>query len=194
MRLFIALELPDLVKRAAGEVIAGLKTAGADVKWVRPELMHVTLKFLGDVEPERAKAIGPALVEACRGAGPLELFPDGAGSFPARGRPKVVWLGLGGAREELVNLSQRVYSSMERIGFEPEARPFSPHLTLGRMRRGKKGAKGGPQGAAELKRELAGFIDYRGPDFTVGKVALIKSTLKPAGPVYDRLQDFELKG
>ena len=174
-----------------------LKTSGADVKWVRPELMHVTLKFLGEVDPERAQQIGPALEKACGGAPPLRLAVSGAGSFPARGRPKVLWLGLGGRMEELAKLSQRVYSNMEGLGFESEERPFSPHLTLGRLRQGKRGKKstgGAPSGAAELKRELAGLAGYRGPDFVVDRVGLIKSTLKPSGPVYERLLEIELKG
>ena len=194
MRLFIALELPDEVKQAAAKVMGRLKSSGADVKWIRPELMHVTLKFLGEVEPERAKAIGASLEEACGKTKPLALFMAGAGSFPARGKPKVVWLGLGGELEGLAKLSQRVYSSMEGLGFAPEDRPFSPHLTLGRMRRPEKGAKKGQDGAAELKRELAGLAGYRGPDFVVDRVGLIKSTLKPSGPVYEKLQAVKLKG
>ena len=106
----------------------------------------------------------------------------------------MVWLGLGGSVGELVKLSQRVYSSMDELGFEPEDRAFSPHLTLGRVRRAKKAHEEPVKGAAELKVELAGLAGYRGPEFVADRVALFKSTLKPAGPIHQRLKAFELKG
>jgi 2'-5' RNA ligase len=190
MRLFTALELPRAVKDAAGQVQAGLKSSGADVKWVGPQGMHLTLKFLGEVDETLLPGVTRALETACRGRAALELELRGCGAFPGRGRPQVVWLGLGGQVEELAALAGAVDAAMAALGFDPERRPFRAHLTLGRVRRRGKGRK--PPSSAPLSRALAGVADYRGPSFRAQRAALIKSTLTPRGAVYDPLRVIEL--
>lgn len=183
MRCFVALELPALVREAAGETLRELKRAGADVKWVRPENLHVTLKFLGEVDEARAPELGQAVQAACAGCPPLALGLGGAGAFPSPQRPQVVWLGLTGQVAELAALAARVEGAMEGLGFPPEGRPFQAHVTLGRLRRGKGGRPGPP--SAPLTHALLGLAGRKGPDFTAASVALLKSTLTPQGSIYD---------
>lgn len=182
MRLFIALDLPEQVRKAAAEIIARLKPYGADVKWVRPENLHVTLKFLGEVKPELVSEIGQALEGACVGQGPLELSLSEVGAFPKPSRPKVVWLSMAGQVDELAALAKRVEQARGPLGFEPEARAFKTHLTIGRLRRPRKG-KPRPS-PVELARELAAMDGPHGPEFIADTVALIKSDLRPTGPIY----------
>ena len=195
MRLFIALDLPQEVKRAAQAVQAELKPCGADVKWVAPANMHLTLKFLGEAEESLLPDIKQGLAGTCAECPALELGVSGCGAFPTKGKPSVVWLGLTGELERLQGLAAAIEAAMAGLGFEPEDRPFKPHLTLGRVRRprGKKSASAdaGP-GAMELKRTLAGLRAYKGPDFQANHVILMMSSLTPSGPIYKPLQTLEL--
>jgi 2'-5' RNA ligase len=185
MRTFIALELPPQAVAAAGSVAAELKKTGADVKWVRPENLHVTLKFLGEVDQDQIEPICRSLDRACQERRALRLSLNGCGAFPNRGRPQVVWLGLDGEVQEMSDLAQAVEQEMNRLGFAPEKRSFKPHLTLGRLRRGK--ARGKRPETAPLSRALAGRIDYTGPDFMAQNVTLMQSRLTPQGAIYDPL-------
>ncbi len=182
MRLFVALELPPEVKEAAARMQDRLKPSGAGVKWVRPEGMHLTLKFLGEVEDERLPGLPGALDRACRGRGALELELAGCGAFPGRGRPRVVWLGVAGQVGELAGLARALEESLARLGFAPEKRPFKAHLTLGRVRQGGRGRRA--PDTRELSRLLAGLGAWQGPSFRAGKLALMQSTLTPRGAIY----------
>lgn len=185
MRLFIALELPPDVCRAAAGLGGELRRSGADAKWVRPEAMHLTLKFLGETPPRLVEALSRGL-EGARGpcsALALELF--GCGAFPSPQRPRVVWAGVRGQVEELAGLAARIDETVGPLGFAPEARAYTPHLTLGRVRPKAKGLAG-------LKRELAGHIAWQGPKFTASRVGLIKSELAPAGARYHTLHHIVL--
>lgn len=195
MRSFIALDLPAEARQAAAQVTAGLKNCGADVKWVRPQAMHLTLKFLGEVDSGRVGELSRALERACEGFETLELELSGCGAFPGLARPQVIWVGLAGELDPLRRLAAAVEQQMQALGFAPERRPFKPHLTLGRVRRGRRGRKGGGGGGggmAELKRRLAGLASWRGPRFTAGKLALFQSTLTPQGAIYQVLHQIDL--
>lgn len=195
MRLFVALELPPDVRQAAGELARELKRSGADVKWVKPETMHLTLKFLGEVPDKEVPAVTGALERALAGREGLELALEGCGAFPSPKRPQVVWLGVAGQVEELKDLARAVESELARLGFPPERRSFKAHLTLGRLRRGRRGGGGGGGGGGgvvPLAREIAARAAYAGPAFRADWVALMKSTLTPAGPIYEPLAEFDL--
>jgi 2'-5' RNA ligase len=133
-----------------------------------------------------------ALDRACQGKPGLDLAIKGCGSFPPRKKPQVVWLGLDGQVERLKDLAAVIEGEMELLGFPPERRSFKAHLTLGRLRRGPK--RGGRPGGstASLARAIASSADYSGPAFRAGNVVLMKSTLTPAGPVYEPLAEFRL--
>lgn len=193
MRLFVALELPPEARQAAGEVARELKSSGADVKWVKLEAMHLTLKFLGETPDSRAPEIANALAEACAGKAGLDLGLKGCGAFPGGKKPQVVWLGLAGQVGGLKYLAGAIEAKMEYLGFPPERRSFQAHLTLGRLRRGHK--RGGQPGASTvpLARAIAALQEYQGPAFRADKVVLMKSTLTPAGPLYEPLAEFTLQ-
>lgn len=177
--------MPPPVKEHAAEVIGRLRASGADVKWVAPANLHLTLKFLGEVDPQRLPQLIAALEAACAGRSVLGLEVAGCGAFPQPSAPRVVWLGLAGGVEALAGLAGAVEQAFGALGFEADKRRFQPHLTLGRLRRRGRGQKGPP--TAPLTRVLAGLAGQRGPVFTADRVVLMKSTLTPRGAVYDPL-------
>ncbi|RJX30452.1 MAG: RNA 2',3'-cyclic phosphodiesterase [Desulfarculus sp.] len=185
MRSFVALEMPAEVKEHAAELIRRLKASGADVKWVAPKNLHLTLKFLGEVDPARLPELIAALQGTCAGRPALELAVTGCGAFPKPRAPRVVWLGLEGQTQALEGLAAAVEEVFAALGFAPEQRRFQPHLTLGRLRQGRRGAKALPSGP--LTRALAGLAGQTGPDFVASRVVLMQSTLTPSGAVYDPL-------
>lgn len=185
MRSFIALEMPPEVKEFAAGLIKELKPSGADVKWVEPGNLHLTLKFLGEVDPSATADIITALEGALGGRSAPGLSAAGCGAFPNARSPKVVWLGLGGQTDLVAQMARAVETAFEPLGFAPEGRPFKPHLTLGRVRRPRRGAKA--PSTAPLSRALAALAAAAGPSFTAGRVALMKSTLTGSGPIYESL-------
>lgn len=180
-RLFWAVNLPGELKKALGEKQARLKTAAAGVKWVEPELLHVTVKFLGDTDDGLVAGIAGTAAGALRGLGPFRLEVKGLGFFPGSSSPRVLWAGLKGEVGLLREAARRVEEAMIDFGFPREARKFSPHLTLARIK--------SPAGGAEL----AGVVDRirsgaESPGiFRVGSVDLMQSELTPRGPVYTML-------
>jgi 2'-5' RNA ligase len=190
MRLFVALEMPPSVTAAAQEVQRQLKRAGAEVRWVRPENLHLTLKFLGEVEPAQAGEVGAAVAGACAGCPPLALTAQGCGAFPSPQRPQVIWLGLVGEVERLARLAADLEAACQPLGFAPEERAFRPHLTLGRLRRGRPGDKG--PGTRPLTQALVHLAAWRGPAFRAQRVACMQSTLTPQGPIYKPLREVTL--
>lgn len=192
MRLFIALDLPPEARQAAAEVSRELKSSSADVKWVKPELMHLTLKFLGETPEGQVAEIKSALEEVCGGRVGLDLAIKGCGSFPPNKKPQVVWLGLDGQKDQLLDLAGAIEARLELLGFPPERRSFKAHLTLGRLRRGPKRGNRPSGSTVPLARAIAALKDYNGPVFRADNVVLIKSTLTPAGPIYEPLAEFKL--
>jgi len=184
IRCFIALNLPAEIKGRLAELEARLKEARADVSWVKPENVHLTLKFLGGVEEARVPLVKRAVQEGLRREGPLVLTLAGLGVFPNPRSPRVVWVGVGGDTERLQNLQERLEQALGEVGFPREARSFSPHITLGRMR-SRQGATGlmelvGRLGANEVGSMRAESIE------------LMRSQLHPAGAVYTILESFPL--
>ncbi len=184
LRLFIACELADDVRLALGLIQADLRRLGADsLRWVRPEGIHVTLKFLGSVDAARAPEIAAALAAA---VDPFELRlrPGALGTFGGD-RLRVVWVGLEGDVEGLVSLAASVEAALGPLGFPRERRPFAAHLTLARPR---------DHVPPEELRTLAALVRrYRPPalpSMTLREVSLMQSTLGPGGSMYTRLASF----
>jgi RNA 2',3'-cyclic 3'-phosphodiesterase len=182
-RLFVALEPPDAVRRRLAALAAELRRAAgraADgVRWVAPENVHLTLQFLGAVPAERVAAVEAAVAAAAAGARPLTLEVKGAGGFPNARRPRVIWLGLGGDEAPLVALVADLGRRLAPLGFPPEARPFSPHLTMGRSRE--------PRGAAGLGGALAATAVATGVPWRATEVVIVESHLSPKGPRYEAI-------
>ena len=180
-RLFIAIELPEnLIQRIARvqEQLEKQIPARA-VRWVKPESIHLTLKFLGDVETTRIDSLSPALVQATASHSSFSLEVAELGCFPNTRRPRVLWLGLYGEVEPLGRLQQSVESRIVELGFEPEDRPFSPHLTLARVQRGINRDDVSKVGLA-AERGLAKPVG----GWQVTSLSLMRSQLKPSGAIY----------
>ena len=187
IRTFVAVEAGPAVRQAALALIEQLRASPADVKWVDPENMHLTLKFLGDVDPRQIHRVCAAVKRAVAGAAPFELQIRGAGAFPNVDRPGTVWLGAGQGAQQVADLAGRLEEALEKLGFRPEARRFHAHLTLGRVRRG------GP-GVGELGQLIAQAADYGAGTMKVRKVTVFSSRLGPQGPTYESLGHATLAG
>ena len=176
MRLFVALNLPPPVRDALWTATAPLRERGLPVKWVRGEGIHVTLKFLGEVEDEREFELRDALGRAVAGARALPLALGGFGAFPDFRRPRVIWVGI--APEPALELLQdRVERAFAPLGFPTEARAFRPHVTLGRATRDARPAS---FGGLESALEPLAFAETA----LVESVDLMQSTLQSGGAVY----------
>jgi RNA 2',3'-cyclic 3'-phosphodiesterase len=189
LRTFIAVETPPEVIGRVSKLarILAPAAAEADVKWVAPENLHWTIKFLGDVDPRDLAEICLALNAAARKVAPFRMTVERAGAFPNVARPRTLWLGAGDGGEALVCLAEAVETEMTKIGFRREGRRFEPHLTIGRVR------SGGP-GQQALGELLAENAEFDGGVMEVDEVVLFSSELRPDGPVYEALERAELTG
>jgi 2'-5' RNA ligase len=189
-RLFVALEPPDAVRRrisaAAAELRHAAGRAADDLRWVPAENVHLTLQFLGAVPEERVADVSAAVSAAAAGARPLTLAVKGAGGFPNARRPRVLWLGLEGDVPVLAALVAELGRRLAPLGFPPEARPFSPHLTLGRSR--------DPRGAPGLGGALAATAHGDGFAWRAAELVLVESHLSPRGPRYEAILRAPLGG
>ncbi|MHB9130494.1 MAG: RNA 2',3'-cyclic phosphodiesterase [Armatimonadota bacterium] len=185
IRSFIAVEVDPAIIRRLAEVQAHLRGAGADVSWSRPEGMHLTLKFLGNVAEERIPAIGDALAEVAEHHTPFTVTVAGSGGFPTARRPRVVWAGISDGTTELTALAVDVETTLATLGFPPEERPFRPHLTLGRVK--------SPGGADKLAALLAEHADDQFGAMQVTEIILMRSELSPKGARYTPLRKAQLR-
>jgi 2'-5' RNA ligase len=183
MRSFIAVDLAEPVRAAIGTLQRELAAVHADVRWVRTEGMHVTLKFLGAVEAPRLERVHVAVGAALQAQPALHVQARGVGGFPSLRRPRVLWVGL--QAEGLVDLAARVDAAVTSLGFEAEPRAFTPHVTLGRVT--------SLRGWEPLEAQLKGHLDddFGGSD--VDAVTIYRSTLRPTGAVYTALWTIALK-
>ncbi|MEW6727512.1 MAG: RNA 2',3'-cyclic phosphodiesterase [Bacillota bacterium] len=174
MRLFWAVNLPETLKSRLGGLQKELARFCPGVKWVEQENLHLTVKFLGEVQDVLVPDITLKVRESLAGLEPFELLLQGTGTF---GRPpRVIWVGVGGDLEALRRVWDRVEDALVPAGFPRETRGFKPHLTLGRVREGHK---------VHLPGERVGMDDAA--PFAVSSVDLMRSVLTPRGPVYSVL-------
>ena len=189
VRSFVAIELPDELRQELVELETQLKTGNQPwVKWVDPYSIHLTLKFLGNVAVGRIGEITKAVEEATRGVYPFPLEIKDLGVFPNLKRVQVAWVGLRGEVDKLGQLQRRVESSLAPLGFAPESRQFTPHLTLARIRnqasldeRQRFG-----QLIASAKFEAAHSIE-------VDALSLMRSQLTREGAIYSRISSVRLE-
>jgi 2'-5' RNA ligase len=183
VRAFIAIELSEDVLSQVARLQARVRQdlPPGLVRWVRPGGIHLTLKFLGDVERAYLPEIEHALREACASHAPFILRVDGLGCFPNPRRPRVVWIGVQDDGQALGALQRAVEQAIAPLGFPTERRGFHPHLTLGRVKNGRKPAELEALGAyAERAKVRAGQMH-------VDRVHLMQSDLLPSGAVYTSL-------
>ena len=132
MRCFVGIRLPDQINRELHRQIRYLEGTGAAVRWVKEDNLHVTLKFLGEVEDDEVRDVHQALSEVR--SRPISLSVNGLGSFPPKGRPRVVWAGLAGDTDALAGLAADIEARVAPLGYPPETRGFRAHLTIGRVK------------------------------------------------------------
>jgi len=180
VRAFIAIEFDDAIRRLLVQVQERLREAGCKVRWARAEQMHVTLKFLGEIDPATVEAVAEAMAHAAEAAAPFEVDVAGLGAFPPRGAPRVVWAGVEDPGGHIQRLQARLERRLERLGFERERRAFHPHLTLGRVK--------DRHGADRLRERIEGQPARRFGRQRIEELVLFQSELKPAGAVYTPLR------
>ena len=185
IRTFIALELPASIIELLDNVQQEIKSLALRARWVRTENIHLTLRFLGDIDPGHVDRIDEAIHKAAEGFAPFTLALKGVGFFPGIKRPRVIWAGLGGQIRLLIQLQRKLADSLAAIGFPNEKRPFKGHLTLGRIREAVN--------PDTIRQVIEIYSDLGSEEFTVGRVALFQSDLKPTGAVYTRLRTTTFK-
>lgn len=189
VRAFIAIELPGSVKSALSQLQDNLKRSEhTSVKWVDTGSIHLTLKFLGNIATETIPELTKVLSEAARGITPFHLELGEMGVFPNLRAPRVVWVGLRGETATLSILQENIESALIPLGFPPENRAFSPHLTLGRVRE-----KASPGERRSLGQAVASSKVASMEPFPVDSLSLMRSTLTREGAVYSRLYSVALR-
>ena len=186
MRAFIAIEMPPVVTGELKGLQKRLQQSGVKARWVRPENIHLTLKFMGDIDPLKVETVSGAMRVAAGRFAPFELSVRGLGVFPQLKRARVLWAGLGGAVSDLIELQQELDAALENCGFEPEKRTFRGHLTLARFRQ-----RVDPTGLQKALQD-AGRVDTA--KWTASSLVLFQSTLTPSGPIYAQLASHPLAG
>lgn len=179
IRTFIAIAIPDDVKASIGSAVAELRERNHGVRWVKPEGLHITLKFLGDIPEETVAPLSTDLDVVAGASRPLSLSLAGFGAFPGVKRPRVVWIGLDGDMAELVTLTRSIDRTCAKYGIAQERRPFSGHITLGRLK-------------TPTMVDL-GIGSITGM-FLASEVLLYRSVLSPGGAQYTVLHRSSLGG
>lgn len=180
----MSINLPEDLRQSIFDFRRALEGAGANVGWVKPESLHFTLKFLGEVEEARITEISQATALAVEQFTAFDLAIDESGVFPNWRRPRIVWLGSHSPDPQLQRLSEAIEDAMTELGFPRESRPFQPHLTIGRVRSERR--------LAELREKIENTL-LPSRSFAVRAVCLMWSQLKPSGAEYYPIADFGLR-
>jgi 2'-5' RNA ligase len=187
LRTFIAVAIDKTIRDHAVALQETLGRSGADVKWVEPENMHVTLLFLGEVEDRTLPAVCRVVADVAAARAPFEMGVERAGCFPNPRRPKTLWVGIGDGLQELVALHDALEPPLLDLGcYRREERHYTPHITLGRVK--------GDNGAEQLATALARRSDWQGGRVGVREVLVMSSELRPEGPTYTVLGRGKLGG
>lgn len=180
MRSFIAIEIvPEGIEEIYGE----LRGTGADLKLVKPENLHLTMKFLGEIEEGRVEEIYTAMEKSSEGIEAFNTVLKGMGAFPSLNYIRVIWVGLEEGREPIIEMQKRLEGNLVNLGFKRDKR-FEPHLTIARLRSARNKEK--------LAQVLSRFKDTSFGEFRVESVKLKKSVLTPKGPIYTTLREVVL--
>lgn len=184
MRSFIAIELPPAIRSVLERMTARMKAAVFDVRWVNTQDIHLTLKFLGEIDEKRIPEIGGCIERCLSGISPFSMAVRGLGAFPSDHNPQVIWIAAEDESGSLSRIQRALEDGLALLGFKKEKRPFAPHLTLGRLK--------SPRGKEAVRRMLAEHKNAECGSCTADAVCLFKSDLTPRGAVYTRLQSFAL--
>ena len=189
VRTFVAVEITPGVRSRARQLIEKLSATGANVKWVEPENLHLTLAFLGEVDVLEIPELCETVRQSVGDYEPFDIEVRGVGAFPDLRRPRTVWIGVENGAEEMIALHGSLEKGLTKLGYRAEKRRFRPHLTLGRVRNAPQG-----QGVDDLGRAIEQFRDYQADTMSVAEVIVFSSRLDRGGPEYEPLGTIELAG
>lgn len=182
MRAFVALTVPENYCKELWDLGKRMSHPDVRVSWVRPNRMHLTLRFLGDIDDLQCESLCGALRDAYRGQAAFELTLAGIGAFPNLQRPSVVWAGISPLGGPLAQTQHVAEVAAQAVGIAPDRKPYAPHLTIGRIRDESNGALLTPALIAEKAFACGAF--------TVSSVSLWKSDLRAVAPQYSLLEEF----
>lgn len=191
VRTFLAVPIPPDVRDDLGRIEDGFVSHASALKWVNPDLLHITLRFLGPVPAARLEAVAEAAGRAAREARVFSLRLSGLGAFPSLRAPRVVWAGLapGPGHLDLQHLHAVLEATLKEAGFPPEERPYAPHITLARTR--EDISRDDREGvAASLEAIMARSMPIH--TFVVDRLIVMRSDLRPAGPIYTPIATYPL--
>jgi len=183
VRAFLAIDLPDRLRGGIGKIQDRMKPQVSGIRWVRPEGIHLTLKFFGDISEGEIETLSRVIENRTVDVSPFPLRLGNPGAFPGIRRPRVLWIGVDGDVAALAKIQEEIERDLETVGFKREGRRYSPHLTLGRFR--DPGKSSGLESALEINQNL-----NRAESFMAEGLTLFKSDLKPGGAVYTALKFF----
>ncbi|MFQ5835573.1 MAG: RNA 2',3'-cyclic phosphodiesterase [bacterium] len=186
MRVFIAVELAESIRTRIVQIQSKLRGTEDKIKWVDPSLIHLTLKFLGEIKKEKLGAVIKVTQKIAQKFSPFSMGAKGVGAFPSFSSPRVIWLGVGSGSTTLQKLAGELENHLAKNGFSEEKKKWTPHLTLGRVK------------SLIEQRKLSGLI-LREKEVVAGKmevkeISVIESRLTPSGPIYTVLERITLKG
>lgn len=185
MRAFVAIDLARDIRVELAKLQERLRSSGSDVKWVEPSHIHITLKFLGDINQAQLEKSRESLSIIAKDFNLFYVSLSEVGAFPKLDYPRVIWAGVDKGREELILLNKRIEEIFEKSGFPKESRPYEPHITIGRVRSGKNKDR--------LKKIIMEHNFSLEAVMAVDKVTLYQSTLTTAGPIYTVLSEAEFR-
>lgn len=180
MRLFIALPLNREIENKLGDMISQLKRKGGDIKWVNPQNIHLTVKFLGDTEQKLVGDIIEHINSVITKYQPIPTNITHLGAFPNLRRPRVIWVGIEKNADTIIQLAKEIDTHISQLGWEKENKKFKAHFTLGRVRNNR--------GLEQLTEYLRGY-EFEELNFVFDRIVLFKSTLTPKGPIYEKLHE-----
>ena len=184
-RCFIAIELNQQIQSQIKTLQQRITAIDLDAKWVQPENIHITLRFLGNLKDPRVKDIKDAFLDLVSDAPSFSISIGALGVFPDIQRPQTLWVGIEQGHDQVISLARNVENGLCRLGFPKEKKIFIPHLTIARLRCAKNTEK--------LKDFLSKETSLDSPSCPITHVSLIKSSLTPQGPVYETLKSYTLK-
>lgn len=186
MRMFIALQPPSLLRATIWQGFDPVRGLAPRARWVSVDNIHLTLKFLGNVDVGALPSLGADLGRVAVTHRQFDVLVAGAGRFPASGRARVIWAGTVAGQDQTIALARAIDQAVAPLGFEPERRPMQTHLTVARV---------GPDGlSSEAQAALAGLDGVRWGGFAAAEMLLMESVLRPAGPIYRVVERYPLTG
>lgn len=184
MRTFIAIKIPKEIKDKLTKLENDLRNGvfrEASIKWVKPENIHLTLKFIGEIDERKLEDIKTGLKKVLREFSPFRLSFSGVGGFPNLRKPRVIWVGMKEDKQTVISLATKIEDALERYGIKKEKREKSPHITIGRVKR-----------PVVLDSKVVEELEFKAESFKVAEIFLIKSQLTPEGPIYTDIASYHL--